>query len=640
MEARSIPARFVAVALLIALLLAALGWLLWYLAYELSEAPPEQVRVAGLAHPAVVGWDEGGAVTIGADTEADAYLALGFAHGTMRPFSVLQWRQVARGRLAAWYGDEVLGVDRLSLQLRLMASARKAYEALSPEDRGLLTAYTSGLNAALSTDYVQRNPTLLSRRWSPTEWEPWEPLALERLFAWLAAPLLNPASPDTTVRALARADSLLRNRLQLHGFEHSMAVVLTDSMTTTVYQRHVYGATTPPLLLPVTIALSGAPFLSGGSLPGTPFFPAGKTETHIWAKLLATTARWRRESSSPATTRHAVLYRRDGSEVLLSVHERPGALLALEDDSTPAPDSLWALYWSGFSEPTDWHAWRDLVRGKPPTFRLFSGSGVLVTADGTRTLLPASASPQRLPGGLLLGHPQWAELLAGRLAELHSHNPAHRFDPEWMEDRYSTWAARLLPRLLEAFNSTATLSAREKEALSYLRNWNFRYDRSSIAASIFDTWVRSALPLTGTTSLPSVSAGSVDTTLFSDALSSLARRFGSDESKWRWETVQARRVYAADWAGVGDVPTYTYPGEGHPTTLFWGPSAVFSPWLSTEAWEAWTSLDPGSPFFVRQTDPPGNRFSERLARQVKQIHLELPSPDPAPHRTHLIPDVH
>ncbi|GIV62296.1 MAG: hypothetical protein KatS3mg044_1162 [Rhodothermaceae bacterium] len=171
-------------------------------------------------------------VTIEAGNETDALRALGFVHGLLRPWHVLHARQIALGRLGTWFGTPALTLDSLALRLGLAEQARAAFQTLPEADRERLRAYTEGLNAALATETARlsRPFVLLSVPVAP--WEPWHPLALERLYAWLA---VAPPAPDVLAHlgpeahTFFQSDRRLRSWLQLNGFEHSVAWTVTDS---------------------------------------------------------------------------------------------------------------------------------------------------------------------------------------------------------------------------------------------------------------------------------------------------------------------------------------------------------------------------------------------------------------------------
>ncbi|MDX1429983.1 MAG: penicillin acylase family protein, partial [Rhodothermales bacterium] len=170
----------------------------------------------------------------------------------------------------------------------------------------------------------------------------------------------------------------------------------------------------------------------------------------------------------------------------------------------------------------------------------------------------------------------------------------------WFNDTYSTWASEVVPMLVEAASDSAA-GPMVQDAISYLRNWDFTFDRASIAASILNVWAEIALELEG--SWPSLGSDGVSedesppdrrrwSAFLEFAVARLATDFGSDMSMWRWERVNAGRLR---FPILGDmdpgrsrfVPTVA-SGFGHPSAPAWGPPAVYATYKPHSVWEGWT----------------------------------------------------
>lgn len=608
------------VILLLVLLLVLSGFgLMFYLAYGVSTSMPARAAVPGLDGETRIAWYDHGLAVIEAGSERDAHAALGYVHGFQHTWNVLLWRQAAAGRLAEWFGDDLLPIDELVHRLALPEMARQSYARLSDEERALLEAYAAGLNAALSNDAVTANAFVLHRE-RPEPWEPWQSLAVERLFAWLAT---TPPDPDTLAFAGAdavdffSADRRLRRWLHVHGFENSTAWAVSDSLGTHFLQRHVYGATALPFFQEVSLTWPDGPHLTGATLPGTPYFPAGRSESRAWALLLFSPADLVRVVADTNSVQqvygriqtadgneHLIVSRRDVSAIYFDPPPRPPARLR-PDTALAAPDagvrldSTWALRWRGLQVGTDWPAWRALVQGAAEPFRLFSGSGLSMTPGGTTEVLGAPGLVHRFPGGVLVANSPWTAYAAAYLDSLARQPGALFLEQPYSEATFSPWAARLAPRMIEAAGSIPDQPRLVSEALTYLRNWDFRYDRASIAASIFDTWVSLYQDSTGALPRAEVPDTLVYENLFRyqmlvRAVSRLEDAFGPNLSQWRWERVQPRRYFFPTWseASDGTLPQTRYaplelPGAGHPSTLYWGPSPVRSDLLAPGHWEAW-----------------------------------------------------
>lgn len=686
--------RWISLLVLVLVLTISGAWLAWYLAYEVNDERPQRTTLAGLSGPVEINWHDEDFPIVKASSELDAYAALGYVQGIERAWTMLLLRQTALGRQAEWFGDNLLELDRFTRQLELAHLAQEAYDSLSTDDQALLAAYTNGVNAALQSRYVRLSDELAMLDLDPEPWEPWHALAIERLYAWLAT---TPPADDTlslagpAVQAFFKSDALLRDWLHLHGFGNSIAWAYADSSAAHIFQRQVYGSSALPFFAEIVLQWPGQS-LMGGSIPGTPFFLAGKTEEHAWALLPRGTARL--VHTLEDTTRTALRYERlhsiDGSERLIALNRqgntiyfprppeprRPdslavapdsvqsdslGAATTLGQSGTPAdttsyrPDSTWALTWTGFSTVSDWPAWRAVHTREPAAFRLLDTSGLTLTQDGSWQVIGAPLVVVPLTRGVLVGNTDWSRYVALDLDSLLAAGDEATTAASITIDYHSEWAAGLAPALVASMDSIPERTELMNEALTYLRNWDYAYDRASIAASIFDTWISLYRDQTGR--LPT--AQIADTLYFENliryqtlgqALSRLRSRFGADMSQWRWENAYPDRrlfpVWSADSLLSRSVGYFAesrfapidLPGRGHPTTVFWGPSPVQGQRLSQSTWTAWTSTDTWDSFFVRRyrldlRSPLGRyRTSDRIPTPVplsisaEPVHTTILSP--------------
>jgi penicillin amidase len=105
------------------------------------------LAAAGLAAPVRITYDGAGVPLIRADSERDAWIAMGWLHARDRMFQMDAMRRGAAGRLSEWAGEGMLRSDRF---VRLLGLARRAEEdlaALPEEVRDMLEAYAAGVNA-------------------------------------------------------------------------------------------------------------------------------------------------------------------------------------------------------------------------------------------------------------------------------------------------------------------------------------------------------------------------------------------------------------------------------------------------------------------------------------------------------------
>jgi penicillin amidase len=130
-----------------------------------------QQSLAGLDAAVEVTRDHLGVVTIRSRGRIDAARALGFVHAQDRFFQMDLMRRDAAGELAALVGPSALEHDRTRRVHGLRAVARQVVSQLGEPERGILTAYTEGVNAGLGGLSVRPFEYLLLRG-EPAPWRP------------------------------------------------------------------------------------------------------------------------------------------------------------------------------------------------------------------------------------------------------------------------------------------------------------------------------------------------------------------------------------------------------------------------------------------------------------------------------------
>jgi penicillin amidase len=142
------------------------------------------LRVAGLHGLVAIHRDRWGIPHIEADSEDDAYFAIGFCHGQDRTFQLELQQRVARGTLAEMVGPRALPVDRLSRRIGFHHAAARQWPHLAPDVQSMLQAYAAGVTAG-GTVGLPRPPhefALLRRR--PSPWSPLDSLGLMKLISF------------------------------------------------------------------------------------------------------------------------------------------------------------------------------------------------------------------------------------------------------------------------------------------------------------------------------------------------------------------------------------------------------------------------------------------------------------------------
>lgn len=643
-------------------LLVGSGVLIWYVSYATTPAPPRSDSVVGLSQPATIHWQPNGVPRIEAADRADALAALGYAHGTQRLWTLALWRQTALGRLGEWFGRGVLPLDRHARRLGLGPFAASAYAALPDSTQQWLAAYAAGINAALDAEAHRRHDALVLLDRQPLPWKPWHTLAIERLVGWLA----TTPPPDSVRAALPapaqrffQADRRFRQWLHIHGLERSVAWITPTPDGPALFQRHVFGTSALPPFQPVWVDEANRAPRMGATLPGTPFFPTGRAGRTAWALLLHSPLdlTFAPVDSSALRTTYDRIRFRDGGEALLTIQRLPGTLPltspdprpirpeALPDTLSPADSaaaidsirtrrrSVWQVRWPGFTSASDASTW--LTRGAPTApFQLLSGNGLRLPDAGTWSVLGTPPVEVRTGDGILVGHTPWA-----RTQALNLNTPDDDAPPPiaaLSTSDTSAWAAREMTRLMPFLLAAPPADSLVRTAITYLRNWDYGYDRASIGASVFETWLRTHR--TATDSLPfmpprpppappddslayvqwvdslqadSLRRGRALQRTLQQAVDTLATRFGAVPRRWRWERINASQRRFPVWSADSLVERDGYdlsdtryapierPGRGHPSALSGGTSLLDADPPAAAAWEAWTGSGPDAPFMMR-----------------------------------------
>lgn len=157
--------------------------------------------LAGLTAPADIVRDANGVPHIHGTSEEDVSFALGVAHAQDRLWQMELFRRVGQGRLAEIMGPLALPADRYLRTLGLYAYAEQSLEHLSPETRGVLDAYASGVNAYLETN---AKPLPLEFQFLAHEPEPWRPADSVVMIKLLALGLSSTGFRELSYASLAR----------------------------------------------------------------------------------------------------------------------------------------------------------------------------------------------------------------------------------------------------------------------------------------------------------------------------------------------------------------------------------------------------------------------------------------------------
>jgi penicillin amidase len=146
---------------------------------------PHDGRLAlkGLSAPVDLEREASGVLHIRAQTDADAFFALGVAHAQDRLWQMEFQRRVGAGRLSEVLGKATLEQDKFLRTWGFYRAARQAYGGLEPSTKAAVDAYVAGVNAYLAT-----NPPLPVEfkllGYKPAPWTPADVLVWAKLMAY------------------------------------------------------------------------------------------------------------------------------------------------------------------------------------------------------------------------------------------------------------------------------------------------------------------------------------------------------------------------------------------------------------------------------------------------------------------------
>ena len=275
------------------------------------------VAVAGLEKPVTVVRDNRGIPHIYADSQLDAWFALGYVHAQDRLFQMEMQRRAGQGRLAEIIGSPGLKADRMFRGLGLYRRAQDSVKHLTPEQLKVLEAYAAGVNQWLKTRKGTLPPEF---NLTGMDFEPWKPadtivwgklMAIRLSTDWRgellrtrivqqagrdAIPVLFPPYPgDAPVTIESYREGLLKGLdaeallaalpRQLEGGGASNAWALGPGRTTTgaailASDPHL-GMNAPVLWYLAHISAPGLS-LSGATVPGGPLLILGNNGHIAW----------------------------------------------------------------------------------------------------------------------------------------------------------------------------------------------------------------------------------------------------------------------------------------------------------------------------------------------------------------------
>ena len=136
------------------ILIAGVG--LWLFSKTLHPTYNGILELEGVAEEVTVYYDEVGVPHINAESQKDAYVALGYVHAQDRLWQMELIRRIAAGRLSEIFGKDLLKTDRFFAGLGIEEAAAKTIASLdkNSESYQLAMAYLDGVN-----QFLEEGPT-------------------------------------------------------------------------------------------------------------------------------------------------------------------------------------------------------------------------------------------------------------------------------------------------------------------------------------------------------------------------------------------------------------------------------------------------------------------------------------------------
>lgn len=486
-----------------------------------------QIELSGIKNEVQLGRYQSGRVHISAQQREDGVHALGFVHARDRLWQLQRFKWAGSSRWASVFGDAFLSADELAavLLFELQKNPEAVLQELSAEQRRLLESYAAGINAYIE-NVGWRYPLQFSL--TNTRPEPWDAADVLRTFGlqqWLmqtqwqqelAYAQILPDLPDqlrpylfeeeriarlgrmipstdstskAEMQTLLRADRQLRKNLnapqQLPPIRSVMDGQGNHQLTSMQSGPQAFGYW---YAVSLEVKQAGGDWqMSGFSLPGTPlFWAATNEEQRVWTAqhgfesedLIIATGE---EAASGIRQQPIALLRADSSQILRHVliydeARTRGFRLGRHHDGDvdylfrrPEVSQAYGAYSRSMWEQASKRRGAAITRENEPEapFRLYprNPEGAFELAEGALDFE-------------LTGSPQQDSSLVMRLS-----NPVSRAFLEEQVNRQRLGLARRLAQLIEPYTSVDEL----KLSYDYLVNWDGRYDRHAVAASIVET---------------------------------------------------------------------------------------------------------------------------------------------------------
>jgi penicillin G amidase len=304
--------------------------MVYYLASQSLPDYDATVAVSGLSGPVEIVRDNANVPHIfAAESDADVFFGLGYAHAQDRLWQMTTLRRTAQGRLSEVFGERTVSIDRLLRRFDLYRLAQQSVDVQTPEALAALEAYAKGVNARLNeiNDKAlgRGAPEMFLFTTPVAPWHPADSLAVLKLMGLqlsghLAAEVLRartglmlndperlrdilPDVPGTGIAALPEYSSLFPTlpryangaampssalspfpKAGLAGASNAWSAATTRSASggTLLANDPHLGFTAPGVWYLARLELASGGVI-GGTIPGIPAVIIGRSEALGWA---------------------------------------------------------------------------------------------------------------------------------------------------------------------------------------------------------------------------------------------------------------------------------------------------------------------------------------------------------------------
>ncbi|APZ54378.1 penicillin acylase family protein [Salipiger abyssi] len=161
--------------------------LVYYLASRSLPDYDKELAVDGIGAGVEIVRDNSAVPHIFAETDADAFFGLGYAHAQDRLWQMVLMRRTVQGRLSEIFGRRTLDTDLLMRRLDLYPLAVRSVAAQDPQAMAALRAYAAGVNTRIdeiNAESLGRGaPEFFLFNAPVAPWQPADSIALVKLMA-------------------------------------------------------------------------------------------------------------------------------------------------------------------------------------------------------------------------------------------------------------------------------------------------------------------------------------------------------------------------------------------------------------------------------------------------------------------------